>query len=262
MLRHTKKTFHGRCVLITGAASGIGKALVEQLAGLAGSLYLVDIDAEGLQALRHRHTSSSSEIFLLEADLSTEQGCRRMLSWLEEGVSALDFAFLNAGIAHYGHLGKVEWYMLERIIGLNFTGAIFTATNLLARWPTVHLCFTASAMAYLGLPGYSVYAATKAALHRFAEVICTENPRLHLSVVYPVATRTAFFERAGGAPLLLPSHTPTSVARKMLWGVACRQRRIFPSCLFYLMTLPVLVYAFYMKPYLAYARRLLKQYKP
>lgn len=61
----------------------------------------------------------------------------------------------------------------------------------------------ASGMAFLGIPGYALYAATKAALHRFADSYRWQmDGHRKLTLVYPIATRTAFFRAAGkGIPI-------------------------------------------------------------
>ena len=88
-------------------------------------------------------------------------------------------------------------------------------------------------MAEWEVPGYSVYGSTKAAIHRFAEGYRFDDPGKHLMVVYPIATRTKFFETAGKRiPVAFPVQSAESVARKVIRGIRDDKRKVYPSVLF------------------------------
>jgi short-subunit dehydrogenase len=93
---------------------------------------------------------------------------------------------------------------------------------------------TASAMAHLAIPGYALYAGTKAALHRFAEAYRYELPAHgHLMMIYPIATRTRFFNAAGdGTPRSVPSQTADYVAARIMAGLKRDARAVYPSITF------------------------------
>ena len=95
---------------------------------------------------------------------------------------------------------------------------------------------TASGMAKIGLPGYALYSATKAAVDRFADAYRYElaEPE-RLMLVYPIATRTHFFNEAAekAAPIPWPSQTPEVVAKAILAGIRHDKRVVFPSKLFW-----------------------------
>jgi short-subunit dehydrogenase len=91
----------------------------------------------------------------------------------------------------------------------------------------------------MGIPGLALYGATKAALDRFADAYAFENEDAGLlSLVYPVSTRTSFFERAvepGRLPMPVPfpSSSAEEVASAVVRGVERGRRHIFPSRLFW-----------------------------
>lgn len=91
---------------------------------------------------------------------------------------------------------------------------------------------TASAMSFLGLPGYALYSSTKAALHRFAESYRYElDDPASLMLVYPIGTRTNFFGAASqthAAPQTWPTQTAEQVARAILRGIQHDSRSVFP----------------------------------
>jgi short-subunit dehydrogenase len=90
---------------------------------------------------------------------------------------------------------------------------------------------TASAIGHLALPGYAIYAATKAALHHFAEGYRFElADRSALTLVYPIATRTHFFDTAGAeVPIPWPSQSAETVARAVIKGIERDRASIYPA---------------------------------
>ena len=97
---------------------------------------------------------------------------------------------------------------------------------------------TASAMGHWALPGYALYSSTKAALHSFATSYRMQlDDPAKLMLVYPIATRTNFFERAGEdskqiAPTPFPSQTPDYVAKQIIEGIKADRKAVYPSIIF------------------------------
>lgn len=91
---------------------------------------------------------------------------------------------------------------------------------------------TSSILGRIGLEGYGLYAATKAALDRFAEVYRLERgKRGQLVLVYPLAVRSGFFRAAGVAPVPWLSQSPEAAARAMLRGIERDRETIYTSWL-------------------------------
>ena len=98
---------------------------------------------------------------------------------------------------------------------------------------TFNFMVTSSIMSYWPLPGYALYSATKSAVHTFIEALRLEWEKdQYLQIVFPVATATRFFERAGQPHKSWMIQTPQHVARKMLCGMIKDSKRIYPSLLF------------------------------
>jgi short-subunit dehydrogenase len=92
---------------------------------------------------------------------------------------------------------------------------------------------TCSAIAYWAIPGYSLYSSTKAAILQWADCLWAEGDGDWLTLVFPIATATAFFEAAGpNIPRAFPIQRPQEVAKSMLTGAAKGKKKIFPSTLF------------------------------
>ena len=93
---------------------------------------------------------------------------------------------------------------------------------------------TASAMGLLSLPGYSLYSGTKAAVRGFADAYRYELKKgQHFQVIYPVATKTKFFGRAGNnTPVPWPTQEAITVAKRVIKGIRKDKNHIFPSTMF------------------------------
>lgn len=220
------KFFSHKNILITGASSGIGLEIVKLLLGFPCKIIAVDIHPLPENLL------SQEKVYFLQADLSQKEYLDLLFEKLESNFDKIDVFIANAGFAYYEKLQEPDWEHLEKIFALNVFSPIYSLLKMQKSNPKVVFCITASAMAKMGLAGYSLYSATKAALDRFAEAFRLENPHFRLVLVYPIATRTHFFENAGKAPLYFPSQGASKVAFSILKGIAKDKRKIYPSLLF------------------------------
>jgi short-subunit dehydrogenase len=99
--------------------------------------------------------------------------------------------------------------------------------------PNFRHVITCSAMAFWAIPGYSIYGASKAALLQWARTVWSEKSGDWLTLVFPIATSTSFFDAAGKEiPKAFPIQHAEIVAKKMLSGVAAGKKKVFPSPLF------------------------------
>jgi len=219
----------GKNVLVTGASSGIGLALTKQLQqrgsrvmAVARSIADVNLDA--------------ADVHKYACDVSVRQNVDRMFEEAVRELGGLDVLVCNAGFAYYGPLGGADWDAIERIYRLNVFSTLYSALKMkeLHAQRPYRVVLTASAQSFLAVPGYALYASTKAALRSFAAAYRYElgpNQRLHL--VYPIATRTGFFSAAGNdTPVPWPSQTAETVARAIIRGLENETNDIFPSKLF------------------------------
>ncbi|WP_194976614.1 SDR family NAD(P)-dependent oxidoreductase [Aquiflexum lacus] len=219
---------HNQNIVITGAASGIGKELVAQLSALDNCILAVDIDLENLQELKHKYP----EIESLCLDLTHIDNLTELFTWININWKKVDIIFANAGYAKYGSWKDLAADEFEKLLRINTLIPIETAKLLGKTQPdySFRLVITASAMSFWHIPGYAAYAASKAALHQFAETIWSEGDGNWLTLVYPIATKTQFFEKAGHSiPKAFPVQSVEAVAKIMIRGVAKGKTRIFPS---------------------------------
>ncbi|UJP65528.1 SDR family NAD(P)-dependent oxidoreductase [Mongoliitalea daihaiensis] len=219
-------------ILITGAASGIGKSLVKVLYK-ENKVLAVDKDNIALQRLKEEFvTISCVPINLLE-----EGAVFNSVDLAEQWLGGIDLCFANAGLGYYDSWQQILPQQAKEIFTLNVLIPMEYAHLLKRKYPeqTPRLIITASAIAFWAIPGYSYYSASKAAIRQFAKGIWTEQDGKWLTLVHPVATKTSFFEKAGnGVPMAWPVQTADEVAKAIIQGVEAEKKEIFPSKLFWL----------------------------
>ena len=231
-----KPKFTYQTIVLTGAASGIGRALLVQWSSRPLRILAVDIEAEPLAAAVQSLTAARAEITPLAIDLSTPENVDRLFDEALKTLGSIDLFVANAGFAYYEQLDTADWSRLERIFRVNVFSPIYAAVKMksLNGSRPYKVVITASAMAYLALPGYAVYGGTKAALHRFAEGYRLElDDPDRLVLVYPIATRTHFFAAAGPSiPIPWPVQAADVVAKAIISGIEQNRRAVYPSRLF------------------------------
>lgn len=182
--------FAGRSALVTGAASGIGAACARSLAGRgAARLFLVDVDAAGLDALDlpgevHRITGSVADEALWQE--------------LEPRMSGLDHAVVNAGIGSGGPIAEITLAEWRRVMAVNLDGAFLTlAASLRAMGETGgSAVVVASVTGLKPVPGIGPYGVSKAAVAHMARIAAAENARkgIRVNAIAPGGVDTAIWE--------------------------------------------------------------------
>jgi NAD(P)-dependent dehydrogenase (short-subunit alcohol dehydrogenase family) len=180
-----------RVVVVTGAASGIGRALAWQLkAEGAASVICADYDGPGVQAVAEQIGGTAFEI-----DVSREQDLAAMIETVEAEQGPIDLFCSNAGVGVAGGVetGNDEW---QRLWDINLMAHVYAARHLVPRMLERgggYLLNTASAAGLLTQIGSAPYAVTKHAAVSLAEwMAVTYGARgLKVSVLCPQSVRTA-----------------------------------------------------------------------
>jgi short-subunit dehydrogenase len=177
-----------RLALVTGASSGIGRAVALRLAGDGARLVLTGRDPERLQEVAER-TGGKAVV----ADLA--EGVDALLEGLP-GRPAL--VVHNAGTGAAGPLDEMTSAQVDALIDLNLRAPVQLTRALLPglRAERGHLVFVAS-IAALGVAGEAVYSATKAGLRGFADAVRIEAPEVGVTTVLPGAVDTPYLARRG-----------------------------------------------------------------
>ncbi len=222
---------YNKCILLTGASSGIGKALLEELIKYNTTIVVGDLNPEAV--------ARNKNVKAIRCDVSKQKDIDMLFKKALSIMGRVDICIANAGFAYYEKLQKADYNHIHRIVAVNYIAPVYFLEKLmeLNKGRKSYMVFTASAMAKLPLPGYALYSATKAALDGFAYSFNFEkDAHIHLMVVYPIATKTEFFKTAGdGTPVPFPAQTPQKVAHEVVKGILKNKRYVFPSKIFRVM---------------------------
>ncbi|RMF21207.1 MAG: SDR family NAD(P)-dependent oxidoreductase [Deltaproteobacteria bacterium] len=230
----------GKRVLVTGAASGIGRSFAETLAaGGAAGLGLIDVSEEGLAAVAGSlgtHAVSGAtppEVATRVADVSDGPAVTAVIDELAERLGGLDWAIHCAAILGPGTFAEQPPEEFERVVRVNLIG---TANVARACFP--HLRTTSGAIACIastaavhGWPEMSAYSASKFGVSGFCDAIRQEFARegVRVTAVYPLLIDTPMLGGADRAPILKQGKAipPSAVVRRTLAGLARGAPRVF-----------------------------------
>lgn len=174
------KPLTGKRALVTGAASGIGRAVAEALAAEGATVIGLDLRAhEGNQSI-------------LACDLADEGQIVSCVGEAARRMGGIDILVNNAGILEECPLGSIGAAHVDRMFAVNVRGAILVAREALPHLPDGgRIINIASELAYLGRADASVYCATKAAILGLTRSWARElAPKILVNAVAPGPTDT------------------------------------------------------------------------
>jgi NAD(P)-dependent dehydrogenase (short-subunit alcohol dehydrogenase family) len=189
--------FANKTVLVTGGNSGIGLATAQQFAREGARVVITGRDQAKLDEAREQLGGSAIAIVSDAADSQSAAALGARLSAL--GLT-LDAVFINAGVAKFSPLGKVDDAFWDHIFNTNVKGAYFTiqaVTPLLN--PGAAVILNGSINAHIGMENSSVYAASKAALISLAKTLSAEliGRGARVNVVSPGPVATPLYGKLG-----------------------------------------------------------------
>jgi len=199
MGRRTRDVFEGRTAIITGAASGIGRALAEQLGRLGARLLLVDRDARALSEAVGAVLACGAEVAGQVVDVTDAAAVTAAVERMVETHGRLDFIFNNAGIGVGGEMMDLTAEQWRTVIDVNLFGVINGAR---AAWPVMvgqgsgHIVNVGSVAGLFPLPGEGAYAASKFGVVGLSRVMRMEGADLgvRVTLVCPGRIRTAIYK--------------------------------------------------------------------
>lgn len=180
--------------IITGATSGIGKAIALSLAATGMTLGLVGRDASRLEAVSSQVRSHSVRVESFRADLCSDEDIRRVASDLQRHFGELDVLIHSAGNFHMGTISQVSVHELDALYQINVR-APYILTQALLPMLSVRrgqVVFINSSAGLTARAGVGAYAASKHALKAIADSLREEVNHLGVRVitVYPGRTAT------------------------------------------------------------------------
>lgn len=231
--------------VVTGAGSGIGRALAQQLAAAGSALAIADIDEKGLTETAASLTNKQAAVSTHVLDVSNEEGVRSFAGDVVARHGRVTLLINNAGVALIGTFEEISLDDLRWLMGINFWGVVYGVKYFLPdlkQQPRAHIVNLSSVFGIIAPVGQSAYSASKFAVRGFTESIRheLEGTSVSVSCVHPGGIHTPIAKRArlgANAPKnkqeeaaarferLTPT-TPEAAAARILRGVERREPRI------------------------------------
>ncbi|NIR45548.1 MAG: SDR family oxidoreductase [Gemmatimonadetes bacterium] len=241
----------GKKVLITGAASGIGRLLAQKIAARGADLMLWDVDADGLQELAGDVEGLRGRATVHRVDVSDRHAVRATARDVLNNHGAVDVLINNAGVVAGKPLLELSDEEIERTLDINAMAHFWTVRAFLPAMierDSGHIVTVASAGGLVAAPRLSDYSASKFAAVGFDEALRLElrqqGLRIKTTLVCPFYVKTGMFEGVKTRfPWLLPLAEPAYVADRIVAAIEKDHRRLitpwFAYVAFPLRLLPV-----------------------
>ncbi|MEV6426329.1 SDR family NAD(P)-dependent oxidoreductase [Nocardia sp. NPDC051463] len=237
--------FEGRVAVITGAGSGIGRALALDLAKKGAKLALSDIDTEGLAETVRQATALGADVKSDRLDVAEREAVLAYADGVVAHFGTVNQIYNNAGIAYNGTVEKSEFKDIERIMDIDFWGVVNGTKAFLPHLIASgdgHIVNISSLFGLVAVPGQSAYNAAKFAVRGFTEalrqeMLIAEHP-VKVTCVHPGGIKTAVARNARVAEdedaqtfaeffdKWLAIHSPEMAAATILNGVRKGSARI------------------------------------
>ncbi|MFG3619999.1 SDR family NAD(P)-dependent oxidoreductase [Nocardia sp. NPDC047654] len=230
--------FKNKVCVITGAGSGIGRALAENLARRGAHLALSDIDVDGLAETTRRCEQLGARVKSDRLNVVEREAVILYADAVKAHFGTVHQVYNNAGIAHHGEIIRSEYKDFERVMDVDFWGVVNGTKAFL---PMViesgdgHIVNVSSLFGLIAIPGQSAYNAAKFAVRGFTEslrqeMLVARHP-VKVTCVHPGGIKTAVARNATYADGIdsksaasmfdkkLAIHTPEMAAQTITEGV-------------------------------------------
>jgi NAD(P)-dependent dehydrogenase (short-subunit alcohol dehydrogenase family) len=187
----------GKIAVITGGNSGIGLATAQRLAAEGAYVFITGRRQSELDAAVKL---IGKNVTAVQGDVANLADLDRLYATVKQQKGRIDVLFANAGLGEFAPLGSITEAHYDKTFDVNVKGVLFTvqkALPLLVDGASVIL--NASIVSIKGMPAFSVYSATKAALRSFARswTVDLKDRKIRVNVVSPGPIETPAIDRLG-----------------------------------------------------------------
>jgi NAD(P)-dependent dehydrogenase (short-subunit alcohol dehydrogenase family) len=214
----------GRVVVITGASSGLGRAIAVEFARRHSSLVLGARRTEALEDTARSCRIAGGEAIAVATDVTREQDVIELAAAAIERWDRIDVWINNAGVTLFALLEQAPFEQHQRVIETNLMGAMLGARAVMPVFRRQHrgmLINIGSVLSEIGQAFVPSYVVSKFGVHGLSEALRVEladEPDIHVCTVFPYAIDTPHFEAAGNrigqVPRALPPvSSPERIAR-------------------------------------------------
>ncbi|MBI1903020.1 MAG: SDR family NAD(P)-dependent oxidoreductase [Planctomycetia bacterium] len=234
-----RRKIEGARALVTGASSGIGRAIALELARQGADVVVVARREERLKEVVEQIRGMGRKAAAVSGDVTKPETRSAALAAAREHLGGLDILVNNAGIAVFGPLVKAEAWKMRRIIEVNVLALVELtreALPMLRASQGATIVNVGSILGRLGMPNLAVYSASKFAIRGFSDALRAELARDKIGVllVSPATTDTEIWDKMPKGESAMPFKaktgvSPELVARKTVAGIRRGAREVVPG---------------------------------
>ncbi len=209
----------GKIVIITGASSGIGKALAYEYAGKGSKVVLGARNEKKLAEIANDIKAKGGEAVWSKTDVSVENDCKNLVLKAVDAFGGVDVLINNAGISMRALFKDVKLEVLKQLMDINFWGAVYCTKHALpylleSKGSVVGV---SSIAGLKGLPARTGYSASKFAMNGFMETLRIENLKngLHVLMAFPGFTASNIRNTALAADGSMQGESPRDEGEMM-----------------------------------------------
>lgn len=204
--------------VVTGAGSGIGRALAQRLAEFGSAVALADVDEAGLletaASLRGKSASATTHV----VDVAKEDAVRAFAEDVVARHGRVTLLINNAGVALFGTFEEISIEDFRWLMEINFWGAVYGVKYflpILKQQARAHIVNLSSVFGIVAPAGQSAYSASKFAVRGFTEALRHElnGGSVSVSCVHPAGVKTAIARRARVGASTPPGTREEGIAR-------------------------------------------------
>jgi len=209
----------GKIVIITGASSGIGKALAYEFAAKGSKVVLGARSHDKLEKVAKDIKTKGGEAVFCVTDVSVENDCKNLVLTAIENFGGIDVLINNAGISMRAMFADLKLDVLKRLMDINFWGTVYCTKHALPHLlkSKGSVVGVASIAGLKGLPGRTGYSASKFAMNGFMETLRIENLKtgLHVLMAFPGFTASNIRNTALSADGSMQGESPREEDKMM-----------------------------------------------
>ncbi|MCI0454817.1 MAG: SDR family NAD(P)-dependent oxidoreductase [Candidatus Dadabacteria bacterium] len=193
------KNLEGCVAIVTGASSGIGRETALLLAKKGVKVALVSRREDRLKDVSREINELGASALIMPMDVSDQSQVERMVERIVEQFGRVDILVNNAGFGQFASIEETSTGDLHEIFGVNFMGTFYAIKAVLPhmrKQGNGHIINISSVAGKRGFPFTGAYCATKFAMNAISEALRIElsGTKIKVSLVYPVTTKTEFFD--------------------------------------------------------------------
>lgn len=222
------KDFQGKVAVVTGAASGIGRALAEKCAREGMRVVLADVEEQALLQAAHELKAMGADVLAIRTDVSKAEQVEALATQAFATYGAVHLLFNNAGVGAGTTIWESSLDDWQWVLGVNLWGVIhgihFFVPRMLAQSDEGYIVNTASSAGFVAHAGTGIYKASKHAVVSLSETLFLElaerTTRLKTSILCPEWVQTRIMESDRNRPSELSNASPyQSMSPETLAGI-------------------------------------------